>query len=165
LIRGRLRQDLAWAAFILAMATAFGLLYHWNLVKVSFKRELRPYLEKLHTERREQRFQGVKTVSLAQAYALFKEGQTLFVDARPEEEFTELHIQGAVHLTPEMADQRGSQALPGIPRERQIVVYCSQASCDSALKVAEKLQALGFTRVSAFLVGFRAWDESGYPVE
>jgi rhodanese-related sulfurtransferase len=31
--------------------------------------------------------------------------------------------------------------------------------------VAEKLQAMGFTRVEAFLGGFRAWDEAGYPVD
>ena len=45
------------------------------------------------------------------------------------------------------------------------MVYCGQVSCDAALQVAEKLQSLGYTRVSAFLGGFRAWDEAGYPVE
>jgi rhodanese-related sulfurtransferase len=45
------------------------------------------------------------------------------------------------------------------------VVYCGQVSCDLALKVAEKLQALGFTRVMAYVGGFRAWDEAGYPAD
>ena len=32
-------------------------------------------------------------------------------------------------------------------------------------QVAEKLQALGFTRVMAYIGGFRAWDEAGYPAD
>jgi len=51
----------------------------------------------------------------------------------------------------------------GLARDREIVVYCGQVSCDLALKVAEKLQSLGFTRVTALVAGFRAWDEAGYP--
>jgi rhodanese-related sulfurtransferase len=53
----------------------------------------------------------------------------------------------------------------GLARDREIVVYCGQVSCDLALKVAEKLQSLGFTRVTAFIGGFRAWDEAGYPAD
>ncbi len=59
----------------------------------------------------------------------------------------------------------GNQAVADIAKDRQIVVYCAEAHCDIALKVAEKLQSLGFTRVSAFLGGFKAWDEAGYPVD
>jgi 3-mercaptopyruvate sulfurtransferase SseA len=55
--------------------------------------------------------------------------------------------------------------LAGIAKDREIVVYCSQASCDLALEVAEKLQALGYTQVRAFMGGFRAWDEAGYPAD
>jgi rhodanese-related sulfurtransferase len=60
----------------------------------------------------------------------------------------------------------GGAGLPAdVPKDRPIVVYCGQVNCDAALKVAEGLQALGFTRVSAFLGGFRAWDEAGYPAD
>jgi rhodanese-related sulfurtransferase len=55
--------------------------------------------------------------------------------------------------------------LAGIPKDQEIVVYCSQASCDLSLEVAEKLQALGFTHVQAFMGGFRVWDEAGYPAD
>ena len=158
-----LGQDLAWAGFILGIAVAFGLMYHWSLVQVSMRGELRAHLEKLRTERREITFQGVKTVSLAQAYALFQEGQTLFIDARVPEEYGELHIPGAINLPPEKLEEEGAQALAGIAHERLTVVYCGQVSCDAALKVAEKLQSLGYTQVTAFLGGFTAWDEAGYP--
>lgn len=158
-------QDLAWATFILMVAAALGLLQHGSLVKTSLKGELGSYLEKARTERRQQQFQGVKTLSLAQAYALLQQEQAGFIDARPLPEYLELHIQGAINLTPEMMDKGQTQGLAGVPIERQLVVYCGQVSCDAALKVAEKLQSLGYTRVAAFMGGFRAWDEAGYPVD
>jgi rhodanese-related sulfurtransferase len=160
------RQDLAWAGFLLALAVAFGLLSHWPLVRLSQRGELPAYLEKLRNQNRELRFQGVKTVSLAQAYALWSQGQALFVDARDGEEYAELHIPGALSLpAPEVKKGLGLEPLAEIGKDRSIVIYCGQASCDASLTVAEKLQSLGFQQVAAFLGGFRAWDEAGYPVD
>ena len=147
------------------IAALFGLVHQWPLVRLSIKGDLRAHLEKLRTERREVKFQGVKTVSLAQAYDLLNQGQTRFIDARPAPEFMELHIPGALNLTPQMLEKGEPQALTAVAKERQIVVYCGQVSCDAALKVAEKLQSQGFAQVSVFLGGFRAWDEAGYPVD
>ena len=165
MLRRFIRGDLAWAGFILLVAAAFGLFHHLPLVRLACKGELRAHLVHMRTERRQVKFQGVKTVSLDQAYALLNRRQALFIDARPAAEFMELHIQGAVNLTPEMAEKGETQALTAVAKESRIVAYCGQVSCDAALKVAEKLQALGFTQVSAFLAGFRAWDEAGYPVD
>ena len=64
-----------------------------------------------------------------------------------------------------MLEKKAAANLAGIAKNREIVVYCSQASCDLSLKVAEKLQALGFTRVMAFMGGWRAWNEAGYPAD
>lgn len=160
-----LRQDLAWAAFILVIAAITGLLHHWQLVQVSWRGELRPYLEKRRAQHREVRFQGVKTVSLEQAYALYQEGQGIFIDARPADEYAELHIAGAINLHPDSLQAGGEPPLTAVAKDRSIVVYCGQASCDAALKVAEKLQSLGYTQVTVFLGGFRLWDEAGYPAD
>ena len=158
-------QDLGWAAFLLVLAVAFVLMEHWSLVRLSLKGELPGYLEKLKERQRQVLFQGVKTVSLSQAYAAWQEGGTLFLDARQAREFRELHIPGALNLPPEKLEAEGSQALGEVAKDRPIVVYCGDAACDAALKVAEKLQSQGFSQVSAFLGGFRAWDEAGYPVD
>ncbi len=167
LVRGRglLRQDLAWAAFLLVLALAFGLGKHWSLVSLSLQGKLTAHLEEMRAQRRQKQFQGVKTLKLAQAYELFQKGQSLFVDARTPEEYAELHIAGAVNLPPQEVEKPNNPAMGDIAKERQIVVYCAEAHCDIALKVAEKLQALGFTQVAAFLGGFKAWDEAGYPVD
>ena len=87
------------------------------------------------------------------------------MDARKAEEYQELHVQGAVNVPPESWAELASAELMKMDKSRQLVVYCSQESCDDSLKLAKKLKAIGFTRVVAFTGGFRAWDEAGYPAD
>lgn len=164
-VRGFLREDLAWAVFLLILALGFGLVKQWGLVNLSVKGDLAGQLEKMRTQRREKEFQGVKTINLGQAYQFFQDGNTLFIDARKPEEYAELHVAGAVNLPLEKLQAGDNQALASFAKERRIVIYCGEANCDLALKVAEKMQAAGFTQVMAFLGGFRAWDEAGYPAD
>ena len=159
------RQDLAWAAFILGLATLMGLMQQWSLVRLSWQGKLAPRLEQVREQRRQGQFQGVQTVNLAQAYALFQQGQALFIDARPADEYAELHVPKALNLTPDMLKAGGPEKVAGLAKDREIVVYCGQKSCVLALRVAEQLQALGFSRVKAFMGGFQAWDEAGYPAD
>jgi rhodanese-related sulfurtransferase len=165
MLRSVWRRDLAWAAFIFLLAAAVGLLGQWPLVRLSWQGELRSHLDQLRTQRREVQFQGVPTLSLAQAYELFQQGQALFIDARPPQEYQELHVAGAVNLPVEQVQGPRAQEVAGADKGRRLVVYCGQVSCDAALTVAEKLQSLGFNRVAVFLGGFRAWDEAGYPAD
>lgn len=158
------RQDLAWAGFILGVGLLLGLMQHWELVHKSWQGELAPLLSQVRDQRRAEQFQGVKTVNLAQAYALFQQG-SLFIDARPADEFNELHVPKSLNITPDMVEAGVAEKVAGLARDREIVVYCGQVSCDLALKVAERLQALGFSRVMAYIGGFRAWDEAGYPAD
>jgi len=159
------RQDLAWAGLILGAALLLGLVQQWPLVRTSWRGELGPRLSQARDQRRQEQFQGVRTVNLAQAYALFQQGQARFIDARPAGEFAELHVPKALNITPDMVEAGLAGKVAGLARDREIVVYCGQVSCDLALKVAEKLQTLGFTRVQAYVGGFRAWDEAGYPAD
>jgi rhodanese-related sulfurtransferase len=160
-----LPQDLAWAAYLLVLAVGFGLVQQWGLVRRSFEGDLPRYLEKMQAQRRARQFQGVKTINLAQAYQLFLEGQTLFIDARAPEDYAELHIAGAVNLPLEKFRAPGHPGLDNFAKDRKIVVYCGEAHCNLALQLAEKLQESGFTQVTAFLGGFKAWDEAGYPAD
>jgi len=159
------REDLAWAGYILGVAVCFGLLQQWPMVRQSWRGELTAKIEQIRSQRRAHEFQGVKTVNLAQAYALFQGGQALFIDAREPDEYAELHISKALNIYPSRFEAGGAGPVAGIAKDREIVVYCGQVSCDLSLRVAEKLQALGFTRVTAFMEGFRAWDEAGYPAD
>jgi rhodanese-related sulfurtransferase len=159
------RQDLAWAGFILALAVLFGLIQQWPLVTQAWRGELAAKLAQARDRARHSRFQGIKTIDLAQAYAKFKEGRALFIDARAPAKFDELHIPKALNLSPSMLEAGGAAKLAGVPKSREIVVYCDEINCNLALKVAEKLEKMGYRRVAAFMGGFRDWDQAGYPAD
>ena len=160
-----LRRELAWAIGLLALAVILGFMFHWPLVQASLKGNLTALLDQKRQERREVQFQGVRTLDLAQAHQTWQEKRALFVDARKAEEYQELHVQGAVNVPPETWEELPASELMQMDRTRELVVYCSQESCDDALKLGKKLKAAGFTRVMAFTGGFRAWDEAGYPAD
>lgn len=162
------REDLAWAGFLLLLAVVFGLGYHWPLVRIAWQGGLPAHLEKMEAERRAREFKGIPTVNLEKAHQLWQQGETLFLDVRSAEEYADLHVARAINLPEENLEH--PQALKdsgilGLPRDRQILVYCSTVRCDASLKAARHLQSLGFTRVMAFLGGFQAWDEAGYDVD
>ena len=159
------QRELAWAIGLLSLAVILGFMFHWSLVQASLRGNLTALLDQKRQERREMQFQGVRTLDLAQAYQIWQEKQALFVDARKAEEYEELHVQGAVNVPPETWAELSSSELLKMDRMRELVVYCSQESCDDALKLSKKLRAAGFTRVLAFTGGFRAWDEAGYPAD
>ena len=159
------RQDLAWAGLILGLAVLFGLVQQWPLVRQSWRGELAARLEQARSQRRQEQFQGVKTINLAQAYAQFQGGQALFIDARKPDEYAELHISKALNISPSMLEAGGAEKVAGLAKDREVVVYCGQESCDLSLRVAEQLQALGFNRVTVFVEGFKAWDDAGYPAD
>jgi rhodanese-related sulfurtransferase len=159
------RRELPWAIGLLGLAVILGFMFHWPLVQASLKGNLTALLDQKRQERREVQFQGVKTLDLAQAYQTWQEKRTLFVDARKAEEYQELHVQGAVNVPPETWGELSSSELMKMAKTQELVIYCSQESCDDALNLAKKLRAAGFTRVMAFTGGFRAWDEAGYPAD
>jgi len=165
LSRRLVAQDLAWAGVILLLAAVLGIWQQWQLVRISWTGALPAHLEQQRARRRKVEFQGVKTLNLPQTYEIFQGGQALFVDIRDADEYAELHIAGAVNLPSDLLERQGNRVLEGISRDRRIVVYCGLANCNKGLMVAEKLQSLKFTNVSAFMDGFRAWDQAGYPAE
>jgi rhodanese-related sulfurtransferase len=163
----RLKNEnlLTWALIILLIAAGLGLWVHWPLVLQGWKGELAGQLQQWHVEQRQLRFEGIKTVNLQQAYEWHSQGKTLFIDARKPEEYKELHIAGAVNITPDMAEKQIPESLRRTPLNQSIIVYCGHEECDLGLRVAELLQAQGFSKIMAFMGGFRVWDEAGYPVD
>jgi rhodanese-related sulfurtransferase len=55
--------------------------------------------------------------------------------------------------------------LQDIPRDRDIILYCSCPNEVSAARVALLLQRKGFSRVRPLLGGIDAWRERHYPIE
>jgi rhodanese-related sulfurtransferase len=67
-------------------------------------------------------------------------GDTVWVDARPDEQFARDHVPGAISLN----EDRWNELFPPFSAawspDKKVVVYCSNESCNLALEVARKLR-------------------------
>ncbi|MDX9817711.1 MAG: rhodanese-like domain-containing protein, partial [Desulfococcus multivorans] len=67
-------------------------------------------------------------VSLEEVRGLFERGDVLFVDARPESQYDEGHIQGALNLPFQEADGYFMDAADRLSAAGAIVTYCDGRS-------------------------------------
>ena len=70
-------------------------------------------------------------------------------------------IPGAVHVPVQDAQRH----LKELPRDREIILYCTCPNEASAAKVARLLMNAGFRRVRPLKGGLEAWIDAGYSVE
>ena len=57
------------------------------------------------------------------------------------------------------------EGFKGVPVEGEVIVYCACPNEATAVKVAQKLRKVGFTRIRPLLGGIDAWIEAGHEVE
>jgi membrane protein DedA with SNARE-associated domain/rhodanese-related sulfurtransferase len=70
-------------------------------------------------------------------------------------------IAGAVHFAPQDLESRHHE----IPRDRDVVLYCSCPNEATSVKTALRLKKRGITRVRPLVGGLDAWRERNYPVQ
>jgi membrane protein DedA with SNARE-associated domain/rhodanese-related sulfurtransferase len=70
-------------------------------------------------------------------------------------------LPGAVHVSPEELAGRVHE----IPRDRDVVLYCTCPSEATAAKTAMTLHKLGIERVRPLRGGFDEWKRLGYPMD
>jgi membrane protein DedA with SNARE-associated domain/rhodanese-related sulfurtransferase len=87
----------------------------------------------------------------------------VLIDLRPrmELDMDPAMIPGAVHLAVEEVEHRHHE----IPRDQEVIVYCSCPNEVSSARVALLLHRKGVTRVRPLLGGIDAWRELNYPLE
>jgi len=77
-------------------------------------------------------------VTLAQARAWG--GNAIWIDARPEKEFDQQHVPGAVLLNEDRWNELLPQMLATWSPEKRVVIYCSSESCGASREVARRLR-------------------------
>jgi membrane protein DedA with SNARE-associated domain/rhodanese-related sulfurtransferase len=70
-------------------------------------------------------------------------------------------LPGAVHVSPEALAARVQE----IPRDREVVLYCTCPSEATAAKTAMTLHKLGVERVRPLRGGFDEWKRLGFPLD
>ena len=87
----------------------------------------------------------------------------VLVDALAPMVYALSHLPGAVNIPPGSIDDRAPRRIPDLDTE--VVVYCTDAGCDSSAVVAERLVELGYRNVRHYVDGKRDWVAAGLPLE
>jgi rhodanese-related sulfurtransferase len=85
----------------------------------------------------------------------------LLIDVREDNEWNAGHAQGAMHLGKGIIERDIEKQVPD--RSKKLVLYCG-GGFRSAL-AADNLQKMGYQNAISLDGGWRAWTESGLPVE
>ena len=103
-------------------------------------------------------------ITLDDANNLHQSMGAVFMDARPQEEFTKGHIQGAISLPWHESEQRVMDVTANLTNDAVIVTYCDGDTCDLSKDLALFLENLGFTNVRVLVNGWTVWRNAGLPV-
>jgi membrane protein DedA with SNARE-associated domain len=103
-------------------------------------------------------------ITVEELHQKLEAGESLMIlDLRSNAELEQdqLLIQGALHMTMDEVERRQQE----IPRDRDIILYCSCPNEVSSARVALRLQRKGISRVRPLLGGIDAWRGRNYPTE
>jgi len=92
--------------------------------------------------------------------ARIRRGEVTLIDVRPEEEFHDGNIPGALSIPLVELERR----LSVLPRRREVVAYCRGPYCVLAIEAVARLRARGY-RASRLEAGVPDWRVRGFPVE
>ncbi len=85
----------------------------------------------------------------------------LLVDVREQDEWSEGHLPGAIHVPRGNLESRIERAAPD--REQPVILYC-QAGHRSVF-AAKTLEELGYENVVSLAGGFTDWKRNGFPTQ
>ncbi len=84
----------------------------------------------------------------------------LWVDARPNEQFEQAHIPGAILLNEDHWQELLPPMLAAWSPDRRTVVYCSRQTCAASHEVAKRLREdAGLKDVYVLHGGWETWQE------
>jgi membrane protein DedA with SNARE-associated domain/rhodanese-related sulfurtransferase len=109
-------------------------------------------------------FLRMARITVGELYRLLNSGAApLIVDVRSQtaRSLEPRRIPGAVHVPVQDMEQH----IKELPRDHEIVLYCTCPNEASAAKVAKLLMSYGFRRVRPLNGGLDAWIAAGYAVE
>jgi len=102
----------------------------------------------------------IREVSVDEAQARMDEGAKL-IDVREDNEWDQSHAKGASHLGRGVIERDIVQTFP--EKGTELILYCG-GGYRSAL-AADMLKKMGYTNVWSMAGGWKAWKDSGAPVE
>jgi LPXTG-site transpeptidase (sortase) family protein len=103
---------------------------------------------------------SVENISVEEIYEIMTGGEDyILLDVRTPEEFSEGHLEGAVHIPVNELEGR----LAELSKDKPIIVYCKSGGRSST--AANLLVENGFTQIYNMSGGILDWEQKGYPME
>ena len=104
----------------------------------------------------------IREVSVAETQARMKENAAAkLIDVREDNEWDTAHAAGAIHLGKGIIERDIETTVP--EKDTELILYCG-GGYRSAL-AADALQKMGYTNVFSMAGGWKAWKDSGAPIE
>jgi rhodanese-related sulfurtransferase len=104
----------------------------------------------------------IKEVTVAETRDRLKENpEAKLVDVREDDEWNTAHAAASIHLGKGIIERDIETTVPD--KSTELILYCG-GGYRSAL-AADVLQNMGYTNVFSMAGGWKAWKESGAPVE
>lgn len=105
-------------------------------------------------------FAAAKRLSVGDARKAVAEGKAVLVDVNSIGSYNMEHAKGSLSIPSNEIYARTAE----LPKNKQIIAYCSCSAEQTSARVALELQRQGF-EAAALLGGLKAWKEAGYEVE
>ena len=104
----------------------------------------------------------ISEVTVAETRDRLKENpEAKLIDVREDKEWDAAHAAGSIHLGKGIIERDIETTAPD--KAAELILYCG-GGYRSAL-AADVLQTMGYTNVYSMAGGWKAWKESGAPVE
>jgi rhodanese-related sulfurtransferase len=104
-------------------------------------------------------------IGLEEAERLFQQNAALFVDARPQNQYADGHIRGALSLPWQAVDSHFIELVEQLEGPRTLITYCDGESCDLSHELALFLKEMGFENVRVLVNGWSVWQQAGLPLQ
>ena len=104
-------------------------------------------------------------ISLVEAKNLFFQKAAIMIDARPNGDYEQGHIKGALSLPWHEVDQRFMEVTKDISVNTPIITYCDGETCELSYHLANFLLDLGFTNVRILVNGWTKWQNADLPID
>ncbi|HEV2916334.1 MAG TPA: rhodanese-like domain-containing protein [Candidatus Babeliales bacterium] len=75
--------------------------------------------------------------------------------------YDDCHIVGSIHMPFDTVEYN----VRNEPKDREIIIYCSNYACTTSHYVAKKLKEQGFIQVKVYAGGMAEWWQNGLPTQ
>lgn len=89
-------------------------------------------------------------------------GNFYLIDVLSPNSFDGRHIPGAKNVPNGPGFIEKFEKEIGAPKDAEIVVYCSSATCMASVRAADTLEKAGYTNITHYKDGLAGWLNAGY---